>query len=58
MDFMIRLPKTILSHDTIWVIVDILMKSAHFLAMKATDPLDEVARLYIKKVIRLHDIPM
>ena len=36
MDFVVGLPKTQKGHDSIWVIVDRLMKSAHFLAVKTT----------------------
>ena len=36
MDFMIGMPKTIRQHDSVWVIVDRLIKAAHFLPIKAT----------------------
>nr|GEX21209.1 putative reverse transcriptase domain-containing protein [Tanacetum cinerariifolium] len=46
MDFVTELPKTQSGNDTIWVVVDPLTKSAHFLPMKETDPMDKLARLY------------
>ncbi|MCH88206.1 retrotransposon protein, partial [Trifolium medium] len=57
MDFVMGLPKTRLGFDAIWVIVDRLTKSAHFLAIKATYSVDKYADLYIKEIVRLHGIP-
>ncbi|GJZ05233.1 putative reverse transcriptase domain-containing protein [Tanacetum coccineum] len=45
-------------NDTIWVIVDRLTKSAHFLPMRETDPMDKLARLYLKEVVTRHGIPV
>ncbi|KAI3758179.1 hypothetical protein L6452_05732 [Arctium lappa] len=50
MDFVTKLPKTLRGHDTIWVIVDRLKKSNHFLAMRETLPMDKLAKLYIDEV--------
>lgn len=58
MEFITRLPKAHLGHDTIWVIVDRLTKSSHFLAIIMTDPLNKVARIYILEIIRLHGVPV
>nr|GEW68342.1 putative reverse transcriptase domain-containing protein [Tanacetum cinerariifolium] len=58
MDFVTKLPKTQSGNDTIWVIVDRLTKSAHFLPMKETDPMDKLARLYLKEVVTRHGIPV
>ncbi|GKE71594.1 putative reverse transcriptase domain-containing protein [Tanacetum coccineum] len=44
------------SYDTIWVIVDQLTKSAIFLPMRETDPLEKVARMYRKEVVMRHRI--
>ena len=43
MDFVVGLPRTHSGHDAIWVIVDRLTKSAHFLAVKNTYPLEKLA---------------
>nr|GEZ43823.1 reverse transcriptase domain-containing protein [Tanacetum cinerariifolium] len=43
--------------DTIWVIVDRLIKSAHFLPIKENDPLDKLARLYLNMIVARHGIP-
>ncbi|GJZ15637.1 putative reverse transcriptase domain-containing protein [Tanacetum coccineum] len=45
MDFVTKLPRTAARFDTIWVIVDRLTKSAHFLPMKETDSTEKLARL-------------
>nr|GEU60579.1 putative reverse transcriptase domain-containing protein [Tanacetum cinerariifolium] len=49
MDFVTKLPKAHSGNDTIWVVVDRLTKSAHFLPMKESDPMDKLARLYLKE---------
>ncbi|GJU89749.1 putative reverse transcriptase domain-containing protein [Tanacetum coccineum] len=49
MDFVTKLPKTSQGYDTIWVIVDRLTKSAIFTPMRETDPLDKLARMYLKE---------
>nr|GEV95064.1 hypothetical protein [Tanacetum cinerariifolium] len=56
MDFVTKLPKTQSGNDTIWVVVDRLTKSAHFLPMKETGPIDKLARLYLKEVVIRHGI--
>ncbi|GKB21778.1 putative reverse transcriptase domain-containing protein [Tanacetum coccineum] len=56
MDFVTKLPRTQGRKDTIWVIVDRLSKSAHFLPMRETDPMDKLARLYLKEVVTRHGI--
>jgi hypothetical protein len=57
MDFILGLPKTPTGEDFIWVVVDHLTKSAHFISTKVKDPMDKLARLYVQNVIRLHGIP-
>nr|GEV06708.1 transposon Ty3-G Gag-Pol polyprotein [Tanacetum cinerariifolium] len=56
MDFVTKLPKVQSGNDTIWVVVDRLIKSAHFLPMKETDLMDKLARLYLKEVVTRHEI--
>ena len=57
MDFVTGLPKTQAGHDAVWVIVDRLTKSAHFLPIRVTYSLDRLAQLYIQEVVRLHGVP-
>ncbi|GKA04764.1 putative reverse transcriptase domain-containing protein [Tanacetum coccineum] len=47
-DFVMKLPKSSQGYDTIWVIVDRLTKSAIFVLMRETDPMDKLARMYLK----------
>ncbi|GKD66464.1 hypothetical protein Tco_1308572 [Tanacetum coccineum] len=58
MDFITKLPKTAAGYDLIWVIVDRLTKSAHFLPMKETDSTEKLTRLYMKEIVARHGIPM
>ncbi|KAJ8754963.1 hypothetical protein K2173_015475 [Erythroxylum novogranatense] len=51
------LPRTSRKHDAIWVIMDRLTKSAHFLPIRQTDSLNVLAKKYIDEIIRLHGIP-
>jgi hypothetical protein len=57
MDFILGLPKTPTEKDSIWVVVDRLTKSAHFIPIKVKDPMDKLARLYVQNVVRLHGVP-
>nr|GEU81420.1 hypothetical protein [Tanacetum cinerariifolium] len=58
MDFVTKLPKTTNSYDIIWVIVDRLTKSAHFLPMRENDPMEKLMKLYIKEVVTRHGVPI
>ncbi|CAA7046066.1 unnamed protein product, partial [Microthlaspi erraticum] len=57
MDFVTGLPRTLSKKDAIWVIVDRLTKSAHFLAVKKTDGADRLAQMYMDEIVRLHGVP-
>lgn len=57
MNFVSRLPRCSTRSDAVWVIVDRLTKSIHFLPMKMTFQPDRLANLYIPEVVRLHGIP-
>ncbi|KAK2414896.1 hypothetical protein QL285_037431 [Trifolium repens] len=57
MDFITGLPKTRRKHDSIWVIVDRLTKSAHFLPVRTTDTAAKLTDIYIAEIVRLHGIP-
>ena len=58
MDFVVRLPLTRRKHDSVWVVVDRLTKSAHFLPVRTDYSLDKLVELYIKEIVRLHGIPI
>ena len=56
MDFVTHLPWTSQKHDAVWVIVDRLTKSAHFLVVRMTFTLKEFCRLYIQEIVQLHGV--
>jgi hypothetical protein len=58
MDFVMGLPRTRRNHDAIWVIVDRLTKSAHFLPMRKGQSLESLTELYIQEIVRLHGVPI
>ena len=58
MDFVIGFPRTRRQHDAIWVIVDRLTKSAHFLLVSNDDLLDKLAQIYVEEIVRLHGVPI
>ena len=57
MDFILGLPKAPNREDSIWVVVDRLTKSAHFILIKVKDPMDKLARLYVQNKVYLHEVP-
>ena len=58
MDFVSGFPLTQRKHDAVWVIVDRLTKSAHFLAIRLDYSMNRLADLYVKEIIKLHGIPV
>ncbi|GJX70932.1 putative reverse transcriptase domain-containing protein [Tanacetum coccineum] len=58
MDFISKLPRTSSGHDSIWVIVDRLTKSAHFLVIRKDYKIERLARLYINKIAARHGVPV
>ncbi|GKD81445.1 putative reverse transcriptase domain-containing protein [Tanacetum coccineum] len=58
MDFVTKLPKTSSGHDIIWVIVDRLTKSAHFIPNRAIDSMETLTMLYIKEIASQHGVPV
>ncbi|GJU96911.1 putative reverse transcriptase domain-containing protein [Tanacetum coccineum] len=58
MDFVTKLPRTSSGHNTIWVIVDRLTKSAHFLAMREDYKMDWSVRLYLNEIAARHGVPI
>jgi hypothetical protein len=56
MDFIVALPNTSRHHDSIWVIVDRLTKTAHFLPVHTTHKAEKYAEIYIDQIVCLHGI--
>ena len=57
MDFITKLPRTSSGHDSIWVIIDHLTKSAHFIPIRENFRVEKLARIYTEEVIFRHGIP-
>ena len=58
MDFVSGFPLTQQKHDSVWVIVDKITKSAHFIPVKMDYSMDRLAKLYVKENVRLHGVPL
>ena len=58
MDFVTGLPNTLKVHDLIWVIVDRLMKSAHFIPINISFPMSKLAEIYTSVIVKLHVVPL
>ncbi|KAI3796223.1 hypothetical protein L1987_38889 [Smallanthus sonchifolius] len=58
MDFITKLPRTAKGHDTIWVIVDRLTKSAHFLPIRETYSSEKLAEVFINEIVSRHGVPL
>ena len=58
MDFVVGLPKTLGKFDSIWVVVDRLTKSAHFIPVRIDYNAEQLAKVYVKEIVRLHGVPL
>ena len=58
MDFVTKLPRTAKKHDAIWVIVDRLTKSAHFIPIKESMPVHKLAKIYVNEIVARHGVPI
>lgn len=58
MDFIVGLPKSKTNHDAIWVIVDRLTKSAHFLPINERYTIERLVNLYLKEIVVRHGVPV
>ncbi|KAL0556885.1 hypothetical protein IC582_005402 [Cucumis melo] len=58
MDFITGLPRTLRGFTAIWVVVDRLTKSAHFVPGKSTYTASKWAQLYMSEIVRLHGVPV
>jgi hypothetical protein len=57
MDFIVGLPRTQLGYDSIWMIVDLLTKAAHFIPVKTTYFGPQLAERYMSRIVCLHGVP-
>ena len=56
MDVVCGLPRTSKNHDVIWVVVDRLTKSTHFIPIRMNYSLDKLAKIYVNEIVRLHGV--
>jgi hypothetical protein len=56
MDFVTGLPPSQTKKDAIWVVVDCLTKTAHFIMVNVRDYTEKLARIYTQEVVRLHGV--
>ena len=54
MEFVVGLPKTLGKFDYIWVVVDKLTKSTHFISVKIDYNAQHLVKVYVKEIVRLH----
>ncbi|KAB2058229.1 hypothetical protein ES319_A11G220900v1 [Gossypium barbadense] len=58
MDFVSRLPLTSTKKDSVWVIMDRLTKSTHFIPVRIDYSLQKLVELYVSEIVRLHGVPI
>ncbi|GJY63372.1 putative reverse transcriptase domain-containing protein [Tanacetum coccineum] len=58
MDFVTKFPKSSSGHDTIWVVVDRLTKSAHFLPIREDYKTEKLAKIYTNEIVVRHGVPV
>ncbi|XP_035838797.1 uncharacterized protein LOC118486445 [Helianthus annuus] len=58
MDFVTKLPRTSRGHDMIWVIVDRLTKSAHFLPIREKYSTEKLVEIYLREIVARHGVPV
>ena len=58
MDFVVGMPRSQQNHDAIWVIVDRLTKTVHYIPYNMTYSVEHLSRLYIQHIVYLHSVPI
>lgn len=58
MDFMVGHPKTLDKLDYIWVVVDVLTKSSHFIPVRIDYNVEQFAKVYVKEIVSLQGVPL
>ena len=57
MDFVTGLPRSPKGHEAIWLIVDRVTKTSHFISVKMNYSLDQLAQIYIDEIVSLYGVP-
>ena len=55
-EFFLGLPTTVGGYDSIWVVVDRLTKSSHFILVRVKYTVEKLAELYISQIVRLYGV--
>ena len=58
MDFVVDLPRIIEGYNAIWVVMDQLTKSAHFIMIKVTFSVERLTEIYMANIVRIHGVPI
>lgn len=58
MDFVVGFPRTRRQYDSIWVIVDSLIKLAHFLHIKISYSVEDYSKVYVREIMKFHGVPL
>ena len=58
MDLITKLPRTSKGHDAIWVVIDRLTKSAHFIPIRKVLSADKLAKIYVDEIVSRHGVPL
>ena len=58
MDFITKLPRTARGVDSIWVVVDRLTKSAHFIPIQESISAEKLADIYVREIVARHGVPV
>ena len=56
MDFIMSLPRTERQHDSIWVIIDRISNSSHFIPVKVSHSAEDYAKFYLREMVRFHAV--
>jgi hypothetical protein len=56
LDFVSGLPPSMINNEAIWVVVDRLTKSAHFIPVNIRDSMEKLTQIYTQEVVRLHRV--
>jgi len=57
MDFVVGFPTIVGGHDSIWIVINRLNKSAHFIPIRVKYMIEKLAELYISHIMRLYGVP-
>ena len=57
-DFVSSFPRSLRGHNTIWDVVDRLIKFAHFLPIRLSNSVEDLGVIYVREIVRLYGVPV